>query len=153
MRVEFQTERIEDAALARAVRRIDGNVKRLADGTLENTVAAIPSGVLTAGPEIGNDITCAFQAIDGRGRDLAGRHMVWWNLDDTDMGAAETPQAPVVVYEKGDEWYQIVANKKAGAFTDSSGRLVLTVTLAGATELYLMCSVGGKVQRVRLIFT
>ena len=121
---------------------------------LADTVAdAVLTATLSAGSEVSDTITCTLQVKDVQGNNLAAVHMVHWGIADSDYGAGETGQAVTVSYTNGAEWQQITQHKKAVAFTDATGKLVLDVTHTGANTLYLMCSVSGKVYSVTLAFS
>lgn len=121
-----------------------------------NLADAVADEILTAtatvGAEASNVIRVTMQIKDAQGNNLSGVRKVDWNLSDTASAASETAQAPTVAYINGAAWQSVTANKKAAAFTDSTGKLVLDVTLSGAYTIYAVCAVGGKVCSVALVY-
>jgi hypothetical protein len=122
---------------------------KLADGVAD----AVLTASLSAGPDISDTITCTLQVKDVQGNNLAGVYLVHWNLADTDFGAGETARAVIVSYTNGAEWQQIVQHKKAIAFTDATGKLVLDVMHGSVNTIYLMCAVASQVHSAALEFT
>lgn len=112
----------------------------------------IMKATVSAGAEAANVIRVTCQVKDAQGNNLAGVRRVEWNLSDTASSASETAQAPTVAYVNGAAWQSITANKKAVAFTDANGALVLDVTLAGDLTIHAVFSVGGKVYSQALDF-
>lgn len=113
----------------------------LADAVADEVVKA----TIAAGAESSNVIRVTFQCKDAQGNNLSGVKRVEWNLSDSASAASETAQAPTIAYINGAAWNVITADKKAVAFTDSNGALVLDVTLAGDLTIYAVVSVGSKV--------
>jgi hypothetical protein len=148
-----------------AAQTVGGDATLAADGTLTIAAGAVTaakcadaladailSASLTAGSETGDTITCTLQVKDVQANNLTGVFWVPWNISDTENGTGDTARAVTTAYTYGAEWQQITANKKAMGFTDSTGKLVLAVTLTGDYSVYLMCGVGGKVSNVLLNF-
>lgn len=107
----------------------------------------------SAGAEVSDTRACSLQIKDANGNNQAGVYRVHWNIADANYSPGETAQSVTVSYDEGGEWQQIVANKKAVAFTNSSGLLTLDVTHTSANTLYLMLEFKGKVYPLTLSFT
>lgn len=121
---------------------------RLADAVSDEILTA----TLSAGSEAGDAIAVTLQVKDSEGNNVSGTYLVNWNISDSSLGTGDTAQSPTVSYTAGAEWHQIVANKKATAFTNSSGALTLSVGLTGDVTVHLNAEVGGKVKTVALDF-
>lgn len=107
---------------------------------------------IAAGAEAGEVIRVTLQAKDAQGNNLARTCMVWWLLADAAGSATVTSESPTIALVTGSQWDVVTANKKYAHFTDSSGVLVIDVTLSGDLTIQFVAAVGGKVSSQALNF-
>lgn len=120
---------------------------------LANAVAdEIVTSAISAGAEAADVIRVTFQLKDVQANSLTGVKMVSWNIADSASNPGETAQAVTTAYVNGSAWQAVTANKKAWAFTDSNGALILDVTLTGDFTVHAVCTVGSKVYSQTLDF-
>lgn len=112
----------------------------------------IPKVTLSAGAEGSDTIAVTVQLKDIQGNNLSTNAVLEWVISDSATSAAATAESPTVAYTTGEQWSVITANKRESGMTNTSGVLVLGVTLTGAHTIYLLVKCGAIVANVTLTF-
>lgn len=114
----------------------------------------LPALTLTVGAENSpgaDDRQVTVQVKDAGGNNLAGVFLLRLWVSTADKGAPGGTQTTTVA--TGTTIQTVAANQDLWAETDSTGKAILTLNIAGAATLYAMAVLNGKVNSATVSFT
>ena len=127
-----------------AITDVRGRVRTHVAGPAD-AASWLPTLLLSAGAESGDNIDVTVQVKDALGQNLAIRGLVRMWVGDAAFGgeAAAAPDGGMSV-PTGTLMQTITANKQIVVLTDATGKAVLRLTQSGSKTFYLMAELDGR---------
>jgi hypothetical protein len=107
---------------------------------------------ITQGSEVSDRIPVTIQLRDGADSGYSNKAIISWWLSDLVDSAGVTSQSPTIDYASGAQWHAFTANKKEIGLSNTSGTLIVGVTLTGDVTVYIQAECNGLVASATLDF-